>query len=359
VSRRKPRVLFVTWHDLAHHKAGGAELVADRLLTGLHNRGYEVALLTGKPLARHEYTAVASGGTYSQYLIAPFIYWRKFRGWDVVVDCEAGIPFFSPLWRRGPVICLVHHIHTDQWDLYFPKPVASFGRWLESKCMPIVYRKCQFTADSDSTKQSLIALGIDAARIQTIALGIDPGDDTTRTPRSEEPLFLSLGRLVPHKRVEMVLDMWEKVRPVTGGTLVIVGEGPERPRLERLAGPDVEFTGFVTEAERQAWLDRAWFLVHTTMHEGWGMTVMEGAVRGAPSIALDVVGLRDSIVPDRTGVLAGSTDDFVEAWIDLARDTPRLDRYSRAAREWAAEHTWDRTVDTVAELVDAAIGRSR
>ena len=360
VSRRPARVLFVTWRDLVHHQAGGAELVADKLLTGLNDRGYEVALLSGKPLAQHDYTAVASGGTYSQYVLAPLVYWRRFRGWDVVVDVETGIPFFSPLWRRGPVICLVHHIHTDQWQLYFPKPVAWLGRWLESVLMPRVYRRCQFTADSESTKQSLIALGIDPARIRTIALGIDPVDESTQAPRSEEPLFLSLGRLVPHKRVELVLDMWEKVRPETGGKLVIVGEGPERERLEQLAGPDVEFTGFVSEAERQAWLDRAWFLVHTTMHEGWGMTVMEGAVRGAPSIALDVVGLRDSILDDQTGVLVKSTDEFAA---QLDRPCPRPvapGALLARARVWAAEHNWDQAVATVADLVDDAMqGRGR
>ena len=121
-------------------------------------------------------------------MLAPLVYWRRFRGWDVVVDVETGIPFFSPLWRRGPVICLVHHVHTDQWQLYFPKLVAWFGRWLESVLMPLVYRRCQFTADSESTKQSLIALGIDPARIRTIALGIDLVDESTQAPRSEEPL---------------------------------------------------------------------------------------------------------------------------------------------------------------------------
>jgi glycosyltransferase involved in cell wall biosynthesis len=357
VARRSTRVLFVTWRDLAHHQAGGSELVADRLLTGLRERGYEVALLSGTPLASHEYPAVASGGTYSQYLIAPLVYWRRFRGWDVVVDVDNGIPFFAPLWRRGPVICLVHHVHTDQWALYFPKAIAWFGRWLESRGMPFVYRHSLFVAVSDSTKRSLVELGIAPERIRTAPNGIDAIGPSPQSPRSEGPLFLSLGRLVPHKRVELLLDVWEKVRPVTGGKLVIVGEGPERARLERLAGPDVEFTGFVPDDERVAWLDRAWFLVHTTMHEGWGMTVMEGAVRGTPSIALDVVGLRDSIVDDRTGVLVESTDDLAQAWIDLALDAPRRERYSEGARGWAAEHSWDRAVDTVAELVDAAAAR--
>ena len=245
--------------------------------------------MSGTPLARHDYPAYASGGTYSQYLFAPFVYWRRFRGWDVVVDVDNGIPFFSPLWRRGPVICLVHHIHTDQWKLYFPKPVALIGRWLESRFVPLVYRRCQFTADSESTKQSLIDLGVDAARIRTIALGIDAVDEAAQAPRSQEPLFLSLGRLVPHKRVELVLDMWEKVRPETGGKLVIVGEGPERERLQRLAGPDVEFTGFVPEAERQAWLDRG---LAPCAHDHARRMGYDGHGRRGPGCALDRAGRR-------------------------------------------------------------------
>ena len=64
---------------------------------------------------------------------------------------------------------------------------------------------------------------------------------------------------------------------------------------------------------------------------------------------------RDSILDDETGVLVKSTDEFARSWIDLALDTPRRERYSRAAREWAAKHNWGQAVDAVAELVDAAM----
>ncbi len=90
------------------------------------------------------------------------------------------------------------------------------------------------------------------------------------------------------------------------------------------------------------------------------MTVMEGAVRGAPSIALDVGGLRDSILDGQTGVLVKSTDEFARSWIDLALDPSRRERYSRARACGAAEHNWDQAVTTVAELVDDAMqGRGR
>ena len=121
------RVLFVSWKDLAHPQAGGAEYVTDRLATGLQARGHEVALLAGGPVGQREYPVFDAGGTYSQYLRAPFAYRKRFRDWDLVVDVENGVPFFSPLWRKGPVVCLVHHVHVDQWSMYFAPPIAATG----------------------------------------------------------------------------------------------------------------------------------------------------------------------------------------------------------------------------------------
>ena len=67
------------------------------------------------------------------------------------------------------------------------------------------------------------------------------------TARSPQPLFLALGRL-PAKRLDVLLRLWDQVRPVTGGQLVIAGDGPERARLRRWPGPGVEFAGRVSEA---------------------------------------------------------------------------------------------------------------
>ena len=82
------RVVFISWRDLAHPQAGGSDYVNDRLATGLENRGHEVALLAGTPVADHGYEVVDTGGRYTQYLRAPLEHRRRFRGWDVVVDVE-------------------------------------------------------------------------------------------------------------------------------------------------------------------------------------------------------------------------------------------------------------------------------
>jgi len=55
---------------------------------------------------------IRRGGSYTVYLFAFLYYILKFRGkYDVIVDCENGIPFFSPLFTRTPVVLLIHHVH--------------------------------------------------------------------------------------------------------------------------------------------------------------------------------------------------------------------------------------------------------
>jgi glycosyltransferase involved in cell wall biosynthesis len=349
------RVLFVSWKDLAHPRAGGAEYVTDRLATGLQTRGHEVALLAGGPVGDREYPVIDAGGTYSQYLRAPLQYRKRFRDWDVVVDVENGVPFFSPVWRKGPVVCLVHHVHVDQWSMYFAPPVAATGRALEARVMPRVYRDQLFVAVSKSTADSLVGLGIPAASIRTIEMGCDPAP--APVSKSETPLFLALGRLVAHKRVDRLLTIWEQVRPHTGGRLLVVGDGPDAQRLREQAGADVELLGSLSQADKQQLLGEAWLLVHAAHHEGWGTVIMEAAAAGTPTVAFDVRGVRDSVVDGETGVLADDDDAFAAAWIRLANDPDERRRLSEAARQRAGEFTWDRAVTAFEAVVREATAR--
>lgn len=350
------RVLFLSWRDLAHPQAGGSELVVDRLAVGLEERGHEVALLCGGPTGRRPYRVVKSGSTYTQYIRAPLAYLRRFRGWDLLVDVENGIPFFAPLWRRHPTVCLVHHVHVDQWALYFPRPVASIGRLAEQHAMVAAYRRSLFVAVSKSTATALADLGIDEDRIRVIEMGCDlPARLVVPDP---EPMFLSLGRLVPHKRIDLLLDLWERVRPETGGILVIAGDGPERARLSARASSGVSFTGPVSESQKNELLGRAWLLVHAALHEGWGSVIMEAAAAGTPTVGFDVPGVRDSVRSGVTGVVATTEDDFRRAWIGLARDETYRERLGRDAHAWAAEHTWHRAVREFLAVAQQALDRT-
>jgi glycosyltransferase involved in cell wall biosynthesis len=348
-------VVFVAWRDLASPRAGGSEVLVDRLAEGMAARGDRVTLLCGGPAAEHGYRVIRSGGTYTQFLRAPVVYWRRLRDADLVVEVCNGMPFFSPLWCRRPLICLVNHVHTDLWRLRFPGPVAAVGRFAESRLMPWAHRNNLFLTVSDSTADALKEIGVGADRIRQICNGVVQPDPLT--PRSAQPMFLALGRLTEYKRVDLLLKLWNRVRPVVGGTLVIAGDGPERARIEAMAGPDVVVTGRVTDEEKHRLLCAAWLLLHPALIEGWGIVVAEAAIRGTPAVGFDVPGLRDSVVNGQTGLLVGSEGEFASAWASLALNHQAREAMGQAARRRAERLHWSLAVEGFARVADDALAR--
>jgi glycosyltransferase involved in cell wall biosynthesis len=352
----RPRnILFVAWRDLANRRAGGSEVLVDRLASGMLARGDRVTLLCGGPTAERPYQVVRNGGTYSQFLRAPFSYLRNFRDYDLIVEVCNGMPYLAPLWCRRPVICLVNHVHSELWSIRFRPPVSTIGRGIEGAVMPWVHRKNLFLTVSASTAEALEGMGVGKDRIRQICNGVEQPDPLTQ--RSTEPLFLALGRLTDYKRLDLLLRLWDRVRHVVGGRLVIAGDGPERARLEALAGPDVIFTGRVSEQEKHRLLCSAWLLMHPALIEGWGIVVAEAAIRGTPAVAFDVPGLRDSVVHGETGMLVRTEGQFASTWASLAIDKRRREALGRAARNRALRLHWSAAVEGFAQIAQEAIER--
>jgi len=348
------RVLIVAWRDVASPQAGGSELLVDQLAAGLTARGDRVTLLCGGPAAAHEYDVVRSGGPYTQFIGAPFAYARRLRDCDVVVEVCNGMPFLAPLWSRKPTVCMVNHVHTDLWPLRFRPPLSTAGRFMEQRVMPWAHRRSLVLTVSASTALELQAIGVDRARIRMLNNGVAPAGPPV--PRSAEPLFLALGRLAEYKRIDLLLRLWDRVRPVVGGRLVIAGEGPQRGYLESLAGPGVTFTGRVSEEEKHRLLGSAWLLLHPALIEGWGIVVTEAAQRGTPAVGFDVPGLRDSVEAGRTGLLARTEAEFASAWAALALDNGRRTAMGHAARRRAAQLRWSTAVRHFSAVIDEVIG---
>lgn len=346
------RVVIVAWRDLASPKAGGSEMLVDQLATGMVERGHDVTLLCGGVTGDRPYRVVRSGGDYSQFLLAPFAFRNHIPECDVVVEVCNGLPYLAPLWCGRPVVCLVNHVHTQLWPLRYPPPVSTLGRFAERIVMPKVHTDSLFLTVSRSSAMDLAGIGVRPDRIRVLHNGVDPPVRQER--RSPTPLFLALGRLADYKRLDLLLALWERVRPITGGQLVIAGDGPDRARLERLAGASVTFTGRVSEAEKHRLLCGAWLLVHPAVMEGWGIVVMEAAARGTPTIGFDVPGLRDSVLHERTGLLATTESGFASAWASLALNQAMRSAMGERAQAYAARLHWSAAVDRFAEVVDEA-----
>ncbi|WP_030606110.1 glycosyltransferase family 4 protein [Streptomyces fulvoviolaceus] len=352
------RIVFLAHRDLDNPAAGGSELLVDRLADGLTGLGHQVTLLCGGPASYRDYRVVSAGGEFGHYLRARTAFTRQVGDCDLLVEVCNGMPYLAPLWHRGPTLCLVNHVHTDLWKMRFGGPLAPaarIGRRLEHWALAgaAARQRSLLVAVSPSTAHALRAIGVERDRIRIVHNGVEePGP---RADRSAEPLFVAVGRLVEYKRIDLLLRLWERVRPVTGGRLLIVGDGPERGRLEQLAGPGVEFTGHVSEAEKHRLLCAAWLLLHPSAVEGWGLVVTEAAARETPAIAFDVPGLRDSVVDGETGVLAHGESSFAAAWCTLALSGHRRELMGKAARDRAARYRWHRTVRQFRAVASEAV----
>jgi glycosyltransferase involved in cell wall biosynthesis len=156
---------------------------------------------------------------------------------------------------------------------------------------------------------------------------------------------------MPQKHMDVLLRIWDRVRSVVGGELVIAGDGPERRKLEAMRPVDVRFAGQVSETQKHRLLCEAWLLLHPSACEGWGLVISEAAIRCTPAIGFSVPGVRDSVIHGQTGLLAGSEDEFASYWLDLSANHARRCQMGEAARRNSLHDTWSRTVRQFAEVL--------
>jgi hypothetical protein len=169
-----------------------------------------------------------------------------------------------------------------------------------------------------------------------------------------------LGRLVPHKRLPLLLEATAQIRGRWPGLEVrIVGAGPERRRLEdlsrRLSLEDVvRFVGWVPEEERARLLADSWLVVTPSAGEGWGLTVIEANSVGRPVLAFRVPGLVNSITEGVNGWLLDDIEELpaaLEMRLGQLCDPQEMSRFDTRCRQWASRFTWERSAQRMADLV--------
>ncbi len=176
-----------------------------------------------------------------------------------------------------------------------------------------------------------------------------PPDPGTRRSRSG-PCFISVGRLVPQKRVDLVLEAFARLRALDAWSFQILGDGPERETLALLAeqrgvAGRVRFHGHV---DPFAQLYAADIFVLASDFEGMPNALLEAMACGVVPIVNDATpGPLEFVEHDRTGLVvpAGDLDALTAAMRDLAGDELRRARLAHAARERMGELAFDRVLD--------------
>jgi len=369
------RILVVNWQDRMNPHAGGAEIHLHEIFGRLVDRGHAVTLLaSGWPGSAPRSVVDGidvhrAGGRYTFPLHARRAFGRLGRGrFDVIIEDVNKLPLLTPRWSKTPVVCLVPHLFGSTAFAQESWPVAATV-WLAERAMPRVYGRTPIVVISESTADDLVDRGFEREKITVSHPGVDhavcrPGPRGPGAERAPEPTLVYVGRLKRYKGVEVVLRaiaLLARERPAERVRLIVAGRGDDAIRLEAVAAELgiealVEFRGYVSESEKASLLRRAWANVYPSPKEGWGITNIEAAACGTPSLASDAPGLRESVVDGETGRLVpyGDVDAWAAAIAWLAARPDRVEEMGAAAEQFAAQFTWEDTARRIESVLRAA-----
>ncbi|WP_181612143.1 glycosyltransferase family 4 protein [Nonomuraea soli] len=357
------RVALCNFREPRQAAAGGAEEYAWQISRYFVAEGAEVTFLTSREPGQSRQERCDGidlrrmGNRFLVYLLVPLWLLLRRRRFDVVIDCMNGIPFFSPVVvrRRTTVISLVHHVHDRQFHAFFPRWPARVGCFVEGPVARLVYRRCPTVTVSESSRHDLREKLRWLAPIQVIPNGSPARVRTEGPPASGEPALVYVGRLIGHKRVEQVADLAEQLADDYPALRVhIVGRGPELEPLAAAGRERVHVHGFLDDPAKDAILASALLNVTASEFEGWGLTVIEAAALGVPTVAYDVAGLRDSVRDGETGWLVKEGETFadvVRRAVKELSDPRRRTEIQLACVTWAGQFSWSRTGANMTELL--------
>lgn len=352
------RILAFNWRDPKHPEAGGAELHLLEILRRCVRDGDQALWLAERFPGAAERDEVAGirihrgGSWYNAHLALGTLYRRNYRRerFDLVLEDINKVPFFTPLFARAPVLAVVPHLFGSTVFREASLPVGLIVRAHELM-IPFVYRSTPFLAISDSTRDDLVRRGISRERVSVVRCGLTQADYAVTVPpeRRTEPDIVFVGRLRKYKGAQHAIRALPLVRrAVPEARLSIVGDGPYRPDLERLArslgvADAVRFLGALPNAGKVAALNAAQVAVCPSPKEGWGLTVIEANACGTPVVASRSPGLTESVRDGETGLLTPHGDHaaLAAAIVRLLTDRSLRLRMSDAALAWAHGFDWE------------------
>jgi glycosyltransferase involved in cell wall biosynthesis len=371
------RIHILSWRDLDDVEAGGSEVHAAMVARLWAEAGLDVTLRTsyaqGHPptVVRDGYRVIRRAG---RYLVFPRSVSSELLGRhgqrDGLVEIWNGMPFFSPLWAKGPRVVLLHHVHAEMWKMVLGDDapwLAAFGDVLERRIAPLVYRRARVVTLSQSSKDDIVdQMHLRASRVDVVPPGIDP-KFRPGGRRSTRPMVVAVGRLVPVKRYDMLLRAAAHARVTCPDLrLTIVGDGYERNALDAVvreldADAWVTFAGRVSDAELVKLYRQAWLAASASAREGWGMWITEAAACGTPSVATRIPGHLDAIIDGESGLLVDQAPQPLgDAISRVLRDDALRASLTEGALRQASRFTWDATaLGILRSLADEATRTKR
>jgi glycosyltransferase involved in cell wall biosynthesis len=233
--------------------------------------------------------------------------------------------------------------------------VSTCHTWYDNDLLAFIYgvvdrfvlrKYARVVAVSDEVKQRLLKGGVREEKIQMVRNGIDlrPFDNAAPSLRegltSDRTLLVGLvGRLAWEKGIDIFLRAAARVLvEFPGAKFIVVGEGPDKDRLERLID-DLKIRESVSMLGRRVDMPSVYasldVMVSSSRQEGLPMAILEGMASGLPLVATDVGEVPTVVLAGRTGVLVPADDENLLAAgiVELLRDSAKRTRLGEAGRQ--------------------------
>jgi glycosyltransferase involved in cell wall biosynthesis len=248
----------------------------------------------------------------------------------------------------------------DQFDAYFgPDRVGLWASRLLYR--PVMASLARWDATTAGRVHRFVAIsGYVAARIRRYynreATIVYPPVDTVfyhPAASSPESHFLIVSALVPYKRIDLAIEAARR----TGAALRVIGDGPERARLETMAGANVEFLGWLSDEQIRDEYRRA-RAVLLPGEEDFGIVPLEAQACGRPVVAFGRGGALETVMEGETGVFFDRPDAESLAAAMERLDTLRIDpeRPRRHADRFSRDRHLAQMRDVIAETIAAPPG---
>lgn len=354
------KILILNWRCPKNPLSGGAEKVTLEhakawvkngidvtWLAGGYNGALQIEIIEGIEIHRF-------GTPITVYFLAPLLYWFKWHGnFDLVFDEIHGVPFLTPLWAwKSKKIAYIHEVAQEIWDEMLPFPINILGKSYE-KIFFLFYKNIPFITVSKSTSRDLENHGISQNSITIIPNGLFLNPLNKPAQKEERLTLLYVSRLVKMKGIEDALRIFaEVIKKMPTAQFWIVGSGEEKyvKKLHELAeqlnvSKSVTFFGYVSEEKKVELYQKAHFLLHTSVREGFGLVVIEANSQGTPALVYDSPGLRDIVKNSRNGYIFRSSDNISVADKCVALyNSQQYESLISSTISSCAEYNWEKII---------------
>lgn len=249
------------------------------------------------------------------------------------------------------------------------------SRWMAMIMTRKIYpRADRMIAVSEGVGKELVThWGIPEEKIEVIYNPVDLdhirklGQDSLETRlNSSGPVIVSVGRFTAQKGFSYLLRAFARLRSTMPATLVLVGDGEDRVKLQQLARElgiwsSVVWPGYDPNPYR--WMSRANLFVLSSLYEGFGIVITEAMALGIPVVATDCPhGPAEILRSGQDGILVPPADDrlLAEAMARVLTDNSVREKLVSSARQRVEAFSVDHAIEAYTRIIEAATkGRER